>query len=185
MRPIKGTAPRHMDPARDRLEARDLLACPKNRSELAMIVDLLRNDLARLCPLPSVRVEAFPLLESYANVHHLVAEVSGALPGQVTFGGLMAALFPGGSITGCPKLAAMTLIRQLEPAPRGFYTGTLGWLSADLDQGGFNILIRTATRVGDELTFGVGGGVVWDSDPRAEYEETLHKARSLVQCLTS
>jgi len=182
-RPIKGTAPRHPDPLRDRAAGLDLLASPKDRSELAMIVDLMRNDLGRLCP--SVQVGAFPLLESYANVHHLVAEVSGALAPGLTFGGLLEALFPGGSITGCPKLAAMGLIRRLEPAPRRLYTGALGWLRADLAQGELALLIRSAWAVGGALRLGLGGGVVWDSDPAAEYEETVHKGRSLVRCLNS
>ncbi|WP_306599730.1 anthranilate synthase component I family protein [Geothrix sp. 21YS21S-2] len=184
-RPIKGTAPRHGDPARDLAAARDLLASAKDRSELAMIVDLLRNDLGRFCAPPPVRVDAFALLESYANVHHLAADVSGTLPPSWTFGELLASLFPGGSITGCPKMAAMALIRELEPAPRRLYTGTLGWLRSDLGQGEFAILIRSAWAAGSELRFGVGGGVVWDSDPAAEYEETVHKGRSLVQCLRS
>ena len=184
-RPIKGTAGRHPDADLDRAAARALLASAKDRSELAMIVDLLRNDLARFCALPTVRVEAFPLLETYANVHHLVADISGVLPGPFTFGSLMAALFPGGSITGCPKLAAMALIRELEASPRMVYTGALGWCSADLAQADFNIAIRTAWASATELLFGVGGGVVWDSDPAEEYLETVHKGRSLVRCLSS
>ncbi|BDU73757.1 anthranilate synthase component I family protein [Mesoterricola silvestris] len=184
-RPIKGTAPRHPDPARDLAAARELLASAKDRSELAMIVDLLRNDLGRFCGPPPVRVDAFALLESYAHVHHLVADVSGALPASWTFGGLLEALFPGGSITGCPKLAAMALIRELEPLPRRLYTGSLGWLRSDLAQGEFALLIRSAWAAGTGLRFGVGGAVVWDSDPAAEYEETVHKGRSLVRCLSS
>lgn len=184
-RPIKGTAPRHADPAADRAAAGALLADPKNRSELAMIVDLMRNDLARICPMPGIAVEAFPRLESFANVHHLVADVSGARPGELRLSALLAALFPGGSVTGCPKLAAMGLIRELEPWPRRIYTGLLGWCRADLAQACFGLPIRTAWAWEGELRFGVGGGVVWDSDPVAEYEETIHKGRSLVQCLNS
>ena len=184
-RPVKGTAPRSGDPELDQALARNLLASAKDRSELAMIVDLLRNDMARICGPASVRVEDFPVLESYANVHHLVAGIEGALKDRFTFGDLLTALFPGGSITGCPKLAAMTLIRTLEPAPRRLYTGALGWLRSDLRQGACAILIRSAWTVGQELRFGVGGGIVWDSEPAAEYEETLHKGRSLVQCLSS
>jgi anthranilate/para-aminobenzoate synthase component I len=183
-RPIKGTAPRGAMPAEDRHLAEALLASPKNRSELAMIVDLLRNDLSRICAGPSVRVNAFPALESYANVHHLVAEIEGELPGKASLETLLRAVFPGGSITGCPKLAAMGLIRELEPWPRRVYTGALGWCRADLRQGEFAIPIRTAWASGGELRFGVGGGVVWDSEPREEYEETRHKGRSLVQCLS-
>lgn len=182
-RPIKGTAPRHSDPAQDAALAEELLKCPKNRSELAMIVDLLRNDLARICTLPSVSVEAFPVLEHYANVHHLVADISGQWPSHYGLEDLFKALFPGGSITGCPKLSAMALIRELESVPRSIYTGALGWCSADTRQASYSIPIRTAWVKDGILKFGVGGGVVWDSDPRLEYEETLHKGRSLVACL--
>ncbi len=184
-RPIKGTAPRHGDPARDEALARELFSSAKNRSELAMIVDLLRNDLARLCLPSTVRVQGFPILESYANVHHLVAEVEGTLAGPPRLESLLAALFPGGSITGCPKLAAMGLIRTLEPAPRRIYCGALGWMTHDLAAGEWALPIRTAWAANGLLRFGVGGGVVWDSVPRDEYEETLHKGRSLVQCLNS
>ncbi len=184
-RPIKGTAPRHADPRQDETLARELLASAKNRSELAMIVDLLRNDLARLCVLPSVGVAGFPVLESYANVHHLVAEVAGALAGPPRLEAMLKALFPGGSVTGCPKLAAMGLIRELEAEPRRIYCGALGWMAHDLSEGAWALPIRTAWAWGGQLHFGVGGGVVWDSDPAAEYEETVHKGRSLVACLRS
>ncbi len=183
-RPIKGTAPRGRTEDEDRGLGSQLLASAKNRSELAMIVDLLRNDLNRVCQVPSVRVDVFPVLESYANVHHLVAEVSGALRSEVTLDALLRATFPGGSITGCPKLAAMALIRELESMPRRIYTGALGWCRSDLRQAEFAIAIRTAWAFGRELRFGVGGGIIWDSDPREEYEETLHKGRSLVRCLS-
>ncbi|MBK8791736.1 MAG: anthranilate synthase component I family protein [Holophaga sp.] len=183
-RPIKGTAPRGLDSLADLHLREGLWSSPKNRSELAMIVDLLRNDLTRICRIPSVTVEAFPTLESYANVHHLVAEVSGDLLPDLSLEAVFQAMFPGGSITGCPKLAAMGLIRELEPCPRRIYTGALGWCRADFQQAEFSIPIRTAWATGGELHFGVGGGVVWDSDPREEYEETVHKGRSLVQCLS-
>jgi len=183
-RPIKGTAPRFSAPEQDEASARELLASMKNRSELAMIVDLLRNDLTRFSGAPCT-VEAFPLLESYANVFHLVADLSAPLPETFTLESLLRALFPGGSITGCPKLSAMQVIHDLEALPRRIYTGALGWMSADLRSGEWSIPIRTAWAVGGELRFGVGGGVVWDSEPRAEYEETVHKGRSLVQCLNS
>lgn len=183
-RPIKGTAPRGQDPTADHRLAEELLASPKNRAELAMIVDLLRNDLTRACRLPSVRVDAFPELESYANVHHLVATVSGELRPGLDLRELFAALFPGGSVTGCPKLAAMRLIRDLEPLPRSVYTGALGWLRSDLQQADLALAIRTAWAVPGELRFGLGGGITWDSDPADEYEETVHKGRSIVQCLS-
>lgn len=120
------------------------------------------GDLNRVCQVPSVRVDVFPVLESYANVHHLVAEVSGALRSEVTLDALLRATFPGGSITGCPKLAAMALIRELESMPRRIYTGALGWCRSDLRQAEFAIAIRTAWAFGRELRFGVGGGIIWD-----------------------
>ncbi|HLO66896.1 MAG TPA: anthranilate synthase component I family protein [Holophaga sp.] len=185
VRPIKGTAPRGRDAAEDAALAAELLASPKNNAELAMIVDLLRNDLTRACETPSVRVEAFPELETYANVHHLVGTVSGKARADLTLRGLLEALFPGGSITGCPKLAAMALIRELEPLPRQLYTGALGWFTHDLSGLDLNIAIRTAFGDGRTLRFGVGGGVVWESDPRSEYLETVHKGASLRACLAS
>ncbi|MGA2083185.1 MAG: anthranilate synthase component I family protein [Holophaga sp.] len=181
--PIKGTAPRGESPAADALFKRDLLASPKERAELAMITDLMRNDLTRVCQIPSVRVEAFPRLETYPNVHHLVADVSGELMPGLALEGLFAALFPGGSVTGCPKLTAMRLIRELEGHPRMVYTGALGWFSHDLEQADFSIAIRTAWASEGDLLFGVGGGVVWDSDPQAEYWETVHKGSSIIRCL--
>jgi para-aminobenzoate synthetase component 1 len=183
--PIKGTSPRADTAAEDALLKRDLSASPKNRAELAMITDLLRNDLTRVCLIPSVRVEAFPRLETYANVHHLVADISGDLVPGATLETLAGALFPGGSVTGSPKLASMGLIRELEPWPRMAYTGALGWFSHDFRQADFSIAIRTVWASPAELAFGVGGGVVWDSDPAEEYQETLHKGSSLVRCLNS
>ena len=183
-RPIKGTAPRGATPEEDERLARELLASPKNRSELAMITDLLRNDLTRICRVPSVRVEDFPTLETYANVHHLVSTVSGEVREGLSLEALLRGVFPGGSITGCPKLAAMHLIRELESLPRLVYTGALGWFRHDLRQLDFNIPIRTAWASREELFFGVGGGIVWDSDPHDEYLETVHKGRSIVQCLS-
>jgi para-aminobenzoate synthetase component I len=183
-RPIKGTAPRDVDSGKDRGLAEGLLASEKNRSELAMITDLLRNDLTRICKAPSVRVEAFPVLESFARVHHLVATVSGEVRHGTSLRELLQATFPGGSITGCPKLAAMTCIRWLEDQPRSVYTGALGWFNYDLSQLDLAIAIRTAWTADQNLWFGVGGGIVWDSEPRDEYLETVHKGGSLVRCLS-
>jgi para-aminobenzoate synthetase component 1 len=183
--PIKGTAPRGENQVADALLKRNLLSSPKDRAELAMITDLMRNDLTRVCQIPSVRVESFPRLETYANVHHLVADISGALVPGLTLEALFAALFPGGSVTGCPKVTAMKLIRELEAHPRLVYTGALGWFSHDLAQADFSIAIRTAWASASDLLFGVGGAVVWDSDPLAEYQETVHKGSSIVRCLNS
>lgn len=182
-RPIKGTARRGCSPQEDERLAQELLSCAKNRSELAMITDLLRNDLARICLAPSVRVDAFPELESYARVHHLVATVSGRLRPGLGLRELLEATFPGGSITGCPKLAAMALIHELEPQPRSIYTGAIGWFREDLGQMDLSISIRTAWASASELRFGVGGGIVWDSKPEDEYLETVHKGASLTRCL--
>ena len=183
--PIKGTAARGENAVADALLKRNLLSSPKDRAELAMITDLMRNDLTKVCQIPSVRVEVFPRLETYPNVHHLVADVSGELVPGLTLDALFAALFPGGSVTGCPKITAMRLIRELEPLPRMVYTGALGWCSHDLAQAEFNICIRTAWASAEDLLFGVGGGVVWDSEPQAEYLETVHKGSSIVRCLNS
>jgi para-aminobenzoate synthetase component 1 len=182
--PIKGTIGRGADGAADGRRRRELLGSAKDLAELAMITDLIRNDLSRICVAPSVTVAAFPRLETFANVHHLVADVVGAPAPGLDLGGLLAALFPGGSVTGCPKLAAMTRIRELEALPRQVYTGAIGWLAADCRQCDFNIAIRTCWEAGGELRFGVGGGVVWDSDPAAEYEETVAKGRSILACLS-
>jgi para-aminobenzoate synthetase component 1 len=182
-RPIKGTAARADNPAADRAAAAGLLSSAKNRSELAMIVDLLRNDLTRVCTVPSVRVTAFPELERYTRVMHLVATVTGSLRPDVTLDELLRATFPGGSVTGCPKRAAIGLIGELEEVARGPYTGALGWFSHDLSQMHLSIVIRTAWADAQELRFGVGGGIVWDSDPADEYLETEHKAASLIRCL--
>jgi para-aminobenzoate synthetase component 1 len=183
--PVKGTAARGENPAVDGLLRRNLLNNPKERAELAMITDLLRNDLTRVCQVPSVQVEAFPRLESYANVHHLVADVSGELVPGLALEVLFGALFPGGSVTGCPKLTAMGLIRELEPLPRMVYTGALGWCSHDLQQADFSIAIRTVWTSPGDLLLGLGGGVVWESDPAAEYQETVHKGSSITRCLAS
>lgn len=182
-RPIKGTAPRHDDPAADADEARALLASEKDRAELTMIVDLLRNDLGALAPPGAVSVDPFPELESYTSVHHLVATVRARVPPALSLEALLRAAFPGGSVTGCPKLAAMSLIGQLEPHGRGPYCGALGWLRHDLGQLDLALPIRTAFAVPGQLAFGVGGAVTWDSEPAAEYLETIYKARSLTRCL--
>lgn len=182
--PIKGTAPRGPSAEEDAARAAGLLASAKDRAELAMIVDLVRNDLSRVCELPSVAVDAFPRLESFANVHHLVATVSGRVRKDVGLRELFRALFPAGSITGCPKLAAMALLRELEGHPRLASTGALGWFRHDLGQLDLAVAIRTLSIGPGELRLGLGGGITWDSDPEAEYLETVQKGLSLVRCLS-
>ena len=177
-RPIKGTRPRCPEPADDKAMQDELLACSKDDAELSMIVDLLRNDLGRACRGGSVRVAAHKTLEAYENVYHLVSTVEGELDQGRDAIDLIRAVFPGGSITGCPKIRAMEIIDELEPDRRHVYTGGIGYVSfhQTLD---LSIAIRTAVIHRKRMAFSVGGGVVYDSDPRSEYEETLHKGRTL------
>lgn len=177
-RPIKGTLPRGSTPEADAELGRELLASEKNRAELAMITDLLRNDLGRVCAFGSVVVEDEARLEAYTNVFHLVSVVSGRLaPGRDRID-LLRATFPGGSITGCPKIRAMEIIDELEPTVRSVYTGSIGYLGFDGSMD-LNIAIRTLIRKGADLFYQAGGGIVFDSVPDLEYEETLHKAASI------
>jgi para-aminobenzoate synthetase component I len=174
--PIKGTRPRGRDRAEDRALACELLTSAKDRAENVMIVDVLRNDLGRVCRPGSVRVPRLCRLERTAAVQHLVSTVTGRLaPGRDAFD-LLAASFPGGSITGAPKIRAMEILERLEPVRRGPYTGALGWIGPD---GAMqtSILIRTFVADGRRLTLHVGGGITWGSDPAAEWDETVAKAR--------
>jgi para-aminobenzoate synthetase component 1 len=173
--PIKGTRPRGRDREQDRALACELLASAKDRAENVMIVDVLRNDLGRVCRPGSVRVPRLCRLERTAAVQHLVSTVTGRLtPGHDAFD-LLAAAFPGGSITGAPKIRAMEILEELEPVRRGPYTGALGWVGPD---GAMqtSILIRTFVADGRRMTLHVGGGITWGSDPRAEWDETVAKA---------
>lgn len=176
--PIKGTRPRFPDPARDAASRSALEDSPKDRAELAMIVDLERNDLGRVAATGSVRVETPRRIVSYATVHHAESAVSCRLRPGTGWGGILKAAFPGGSITGCPKIRAMGILAEIEPFARGVYTGAIGWLAADA--GCLNIAIRTVTLSGGRATLNVGGGIVADSDPDAEYEETLHKGKAFL-----
>ena len=174
--PIKGTRRRGRDRAEDRRLACELLTSAKDRAENVMIVDVLRNDLGRVCLPGTVRVPRLCRLERTAAVQHLVSTVTGQLaPGRDAFD-LLGASFPGGSITGAPKIRAMEIIEELEPVRRGPYTGALGWIGPD---GAMqtSILIRTFIADGRRLTLHVGGGITWGSDPAAEWEETVAKAR--------
>src|SRR5262245_59381664 len=181
-RPIKGTRPRGRGPEEDKALAAELMASAKDRAENLMIVDLLRNDISRVCRIGSVKVPTLFGLESYATVHHLVSVVAGELAAGRSAVDLLRACFPGGSVTGAPKIRAMEIIAELEPTSRGPYSGSIGYLSAD---GGMdsNIVIRTYCIHGQDLTFQVGGGIVADSDPHAEYEESLAKAKALIEVL--
>src|SRR5581483_3473974 len=180
--PIKGTRPRGRTSEEDAANVRELVASLKDRAENVMIVDLLRNDIGRVCEYGSVAVPRVCEIETYRYVHHLVSEVRGKLrPGMTPFD-LLRAAFPGGSVTGAPKVRAMEIIAELEPTARGPYCGSVGYIGFDgaMDT---NILIRTFTAGRGWLQFPVGGGVVADSDPEREYEETLHKAAGLLRAL--
>ncbi len=188
-RPIKGTAARGASPAQDRARVRELLESEKDRAELVMIVDLERNDLGRVATPAGVRVEGLPTLQTYASVHHLVADVVAEVRAGVDAIDVLAALFPGGSITGAPKLRSMDVIAELEGEARGFFTGSLGWIDAR-GRARFNILIRTLLWRGrpdglGEVSFRVGGGITFSSDPEAEDRETLAKAAGLAAALAA
>lgn len=177
-RPIAGTRRRGKDAADDSAMADELLLHPKERAEHVMLVDLARNDLGRLCRAGSVRVDELMTLESYAHVHHIVSNVVGDLPQDMGWRPIMRALFPGGTITGAPKVRAMQIIAELEDRPRGIYTGAIGYLadSGDLD---LNIAIRTAVVSDGRIVWHAGAGIVADSIPEQEYAECGHKARAL------
>lgn len=176
-RPIKGTRPRGADDAEDRRLEEELQRSAKDDAELSMIVDLERNDIGRICQPGTVRVAGHKRVERYANVMHLVSVVEGRLRAGTGIAAVFRALFPGGSVTGCPKIRAMEIIDALEPETRHVYTGAIGYATDD-GRMDFNIAIRTAVVVGDVCHLSVGGGVVHDSDPREEYQETLHKGRT-------
>ena len=181
-RPIKGTRPRGLGPMHDAALGRALAESVKDRAENVMIVDLLRNDLSRVCRPGSVRVPELFALEQHPTVHHLVSTVLGALEPGADAVDLVRAAFPGGSITGAPKVRAMEIIAELEPTRRGVYCGSIGYLSATgaMDT---SIVIRTFVLRDDELYFQAGGGIVADSDPELEYRETLDKAAGLIATL--
>jgi len=178
-RPIKGTRPRAGDPERDRELARGLDADPKERAELAMVIDVERNDLGRLAVPGSVRLAAPPAVETHASVHHRAATVEARLRPDVGRESLLLSLLPSGSVTGAPKIRAMEVIRDLEPVRRGLYTGAAGFVRED---GGLELgmAIRTVTMRGGRGAYYAGGGIVADSDPAREVEETLWKARALI-----
>ena len=180
--PIKGTRPRSVDPEKDRDLARDLRNNAKERAELLMIVDMERSDLGRVCKPGSVVADLAFRLESFASVHHLVGDVKGELRPEISLSDLLVACFPGGSITGAPKVRAMEIIREVEPSIRRAFCGSVGYLSA-AGVSCWNIAIRTMEMSGLDIEFGVGAGIVWDSDPEAEYRETLQKARKIFASL--
>jgi anthranilate/para-aminobenzoate synthase component I len=182
MRPIAGTRPRGTELQDDRRLAEDLLSCPKERAEHLMLVDLARNDLGRVCDYGSIRVNELMMVERYSHVMHMVSHVSGRLRDACNGFDLIRATFPGGTITGVPKVHCMELIEHLEPVRRGIYTGSIGFIgwNGNLD---LNIAIRTLLLTAGQGYLQVGAGIVADSDPGREYEETLHKAKAFFQVL--
>ncbi len=181
-RPIKGTRPRGRNAAEDERMARELTGSAKDRAENVMIVDLERNDLGRICRYGTVQVTELAILETFSTVHHLTSTVVGRLDRGKSNAELLKAMFPGGSITGAPKVRAMEIIDELEKTRRGIFAGSIGYLgfNGDLD---INIVIRTFFIKGGKAYFQVGGGIIYDSEPEAEYAETLDKARALIQAL--
>jgi len=179
-RPMKGTMPRGLDSAEDSLAASRLAADPKNRAEHVMIVDLLRNDLGRICSPGSVRVEDIFTIERYETLLQMTSTIAGTLAACTPLYEIFRALFPSGSITGAPKIRTMQIIHELESSPRGIYTGAIGHIAPDGDAQ-FNVAIRTLHLHNDRLTMGVGGGIVADSTPAAEYNECLLKASFLTR----
>ena len=177
-RPIKGTRPRFSDPIIDAASARELLESEKETAELIMITDLERNDLGQICDFGSVKVAEMLALEKLEQVYHLVSTVTGTLREDVDHLTALEACFPGGSITGAPKKRAMEIITELEPEPRGLYTGALGYIGFN-GESQLNIPIRTLIREGDQLHYHVGAGIVADSKPSEEYEETIQKAKGI------
>jgi len=181
-RPIAGTRPRGSTLTEDRHLAEDLLTNNKERAEHLMLVDLERNDLGRVCKYGSVRADEFMIVERYSHVSHLVSNIRGQLRDELDGFDLIRAMFPGGTITGVPKIRCMEIIESLEPIRRGLYTGSLGYIgwSGDVDM---NIIIRTLVLKENRGYLQVGAGIVADSDPAREYDETLYKAGALIEAL--
>lgn len=181
-RPIAGTRPRDINSQTDQCLSAELMAHPKEKAEHIMLIDLERNDLGRICQPGSVEVNELMALETYQHVHHIVSNVRGRLVKDITPGQIIAAVFPGGTITGCPKVRCMEILSVLETTGRGAYTGSLGYLNLDGNMD-LNILIRTMVRDNDKLMFRAGGGIVADSNPDHELDETRAKAKGLIMTL--
>jgi anthranilate/para-aminobenzoate synthase component I len=181
-RPIAGTRPRGRSKKENLRHSKALLLSPKERAEHLMLLDLERNDLGRVCSYETVQVEEHRVLEHYSHVIHIVSQVAGRLRRGKDVFDLIRALFPGGTITGCPKIRSMEIIHELEKKPREFYTGSLGLLEFS-GNAALNIIIRTIVLRGDQGSLRVGAGIVADSDPSREYEETIQKGKALFEAL--
>ena len=181
-RPIAGTRPRSIDQQLDQGLSQELIGHPKERAEHVMLIDLERNDLGRVCEPGSVNVDELMTVESYRHVHHIVSNVSGELRSEATPADVIRAVFPGGTITGCPKVRCMEILAELEQTGRGAYTGSVGYLNQNGDMD-LNILIRTLVREQDKIKFRAGGGIVVDSQAEKELQETRAKAKGLLNAL--
>lgn len=181
-RPIAGTRPRGMNQKSDDELSEELIADPKERAEHIMLIDLERNDLGRVCKPGSVKVNELMVIESYSHVHHIVSNMGGNLKDDVTPGEVIRAVFPGGTITGCPKVRCMEILAELEQAARSAYTGAMGYINLDGSMD-LNILIRTMVLTDGELELRAGGGIVTDSEPQRELDETRAKARGMLLAL--
>ena len=181
-RPIAGTRPRGKNSQNDIALSKELLLNEKERAEHIMLVDLERNDLGRVCKYGTVKVDELMILESYSHVWHIVSKVTGELREDIKFIDILRACFPGGTITGCPKVRCMEIIEELEPVRRGIYTGSMGYIGYD-GMVDLNIIIRSALVKGGRIYFNAGAGIVADSEPEREYEETLFKARAIIEAL--
>ena len=182
-RPIAGTRPRHPDPEKDRCLSAELLLNEKERAEHLMLVDLERNDLGRICKVGSVTVTDLMFLEQYSHVSHIVSNIAGELVPGISVRDILKAVFPGGTITGCPKIRCMEIIDELEPTHRGPYSGSFGYIGF-CRQMDFNIIIRTILLKSGKAYFHVGAGIVADSNPEKEYQETLDKAAAMIEVLS-
>ncbi len=181
-RPIAGTRPRSLEAAQDKTLSDSLLRHPKEIAEHIMLIDLERNDLGRICRPGSVEVNELMGLESYRHVHHIVSNVRGKLKAGISPGEVIRAVFPGGTITGCPKVRCMEIIHELEQEPRGAYTGAMGYVNTDGSMD-LNILIRTLSLIDNQITLRAGAGIVADSDPHMELEESRAKARGVLRAI--
>jgi len=182
-RPIAGTRPRGLTERDDEALIDELFDTPKERAEHIMLIDLERNDVGKVCQIGTVTVDELMVIESYQHVHHIVSNIKGYLKDGMTFIDILKALFPGGTITGCPKIRCMEVIHQIEQRNRGCYTGSMGYVNHD-GQVDLNILIRTVAFNAQSISFNAGAGIVFDSDPVAELSETKHKAEGLIRALS-
>lgn len=182
-RPIAGTHPRSDDIDQDKALSSHLLKHPKEQAEHIMLIDLVRNDLGRFCESGSIKVDEMMVLESYRHVHHIVSNIIGDIAQDVSLKDIIHAVFPGGTITGCPKVRCMEIINELENSERACYTGSVGYINHNGD-GDFNILIRTLLHQKNKISFRAGAGIVADSEPTNELNETRHKAKGMIRAFS-